>query len=188
MAPQSDGKPSSRSGPCQPATRHGVFDALDEPIDRTTASLEFSRVEEQYATRVGFGNDHGCLPARCSANRIGLVVAMKSVERHWEPGLAGLPLGPLTNGPVSDFAQRAVPSTEAGTDPIGEFAAHRAVGVVHADKAHDPLGPLGVGGTHRDSIADRVPTAGAVAFRCSTRSTSPPATAGMSRVTTGSHA
>ena len=71
---------------------------------------------------------------------------------------------PVVGGPIlSDIAQGTMPSTETGTDPIGEFAAHRAVGVVHADEANDPLEGCCVGGTHHDSIADRVPTMAVVA-------------------------
>ena len=141
---------------------HGVVDRLDELIDRTIASLEISRGEEQHVAGIGSGDDDRCLPARCRSNRVGLVVAMKGVERHRQPGLACLPLRSLADRSVSDFAQGTMPSTETGTDPIGEFAAHRAVGVIHADEAHDPLAGCRVGGAHHDSIADWVPSTAAV--------------------------
>ena len=59
---------------------------------------------------------------------------------------------------MGDLTQRAVPSTESGTDPIGQFAAQRAVGVVDADETYDSMRRRRVGGTHRYSIADRAPT------------------------------
>ena len=119
--------------------------AADCSIASTSRSIEPSHDsrssgrEQEHVACVGFGDDHGCLPAGCRANRVGLIVAVECVERHRQPGLAGLPLGSLSDGSVGDVAQRAVPPAETGTDPIRELAANGAVGVVHADEAHDPL-------------------------------------------------
>ena len=79
---------------------------------------------------VGFGDDHRRPPTGSAADRVGLIVSMVGVERHRQVCLARLPLGSLTDRSVGDLAQRAMPSTETGTDPVGEFAAQGAVGVV----------------------------------------------------------
>ena len=111
---------------------------------------------------IGLGDDHRCLSARGTADRVGLIVSMVGVERHRQVRLARLPLGSFTDRSVGDLAQRAMSSTETGADPIGEFAAQGAVGVVYAHQAHDLPGRCRVRGTHRDSIADRVPISATV--------------------------
>src|SRR3954468_5912469 len=46
-------------------------------------------------------------------------------------------------------------AAEAGADPICQLAPHGGVGVVHAHQADDLPARWCVGGTHRDSIAQR---------------------------------
>ena len=92
---------------------------------------------------------------RSSADAVGLVVAVEGVEWHRKPSLTLLPIRSLPNASVRDVAQCAVPSPEASTDPIGMFAAKRAVGVVDPDEPDDAVGECTTRQRHRNSIADR---------------------------------
>jgi hypothetical protein len=109
--------------------------------------------------RVGHRDHDRSLAVRGSPDAVGLVVAVEGFEWHREPSLRFLPLWSLPNGAVGDVAQCAVASPEAGTDPIGEFAAKRAVGVVDPDEPDDAVGGCIAGQRHRDSMADRAANA-----------------------------
>ena len=83
----------------------GLFDRGDEPIDRPVAGVEVFGVEQQHVPAVGFGDDHRRTTIGSSADYVGLVVAVKDVERERQPGLAGFPLGFGTDRSVGDLAQ-----------------------------------------------------------------------------------
>ena len=90
--------------------------------------------------RVGHHDHDRSMALRGSPDAVGLVVAVEGFEWHREPSLRFLPLRSLPNRAVGDVAQCAVASPEAGTDPIGKFAAKRAVGVVDPDEPDDAVG------------------------------------------------
>ena len=92
---------------------------------------------------------------RGSPGAVGLVVAVEGFEWHREPSLRFLPLRSLPNPAVGDVAQCAVASPEAGADPIGKFAAKRAVGVVDPDEPDNAVGGCIAGQRHPDSITYR---------------------------------
>jgi len=88
---------------------------------------------------LGFGHDHRCLTVCYSTNLMGLVIAVEGIERNRQPRATRVPFGPNPDGAVRDVAQRAMPTTKAGADPVGDLAAQRAVGVVYADQSDDAL-------------------------------------------------
>jgi len=127
-----------------------LLDRRDEQIDRAVARLEIAGGEKQHVPCGGLSDDHGYLPIRCCADLVRLIVAMEGVERHRETLPARFPFRSWSDRSVGDLAQRTMSSTETRTDPIGELAAHGAVGVVHADEAHDLPGRCYIGGAHRN--------------------------------------
>ena len=135
------------------------FYCIDHGLDRAVTGVEFLWCEEEYVSAGRLGYDNRCLAVGRNANVGGLVVAVVGVEGRRQLSLADLPLGALPDGAMRNVAQRAMSPTKPSTDPVGEFTAQGAIGVVDPDEPHDPLDRCRVGGGHRDSIADRAATA-----------------------------
>lgn len=76
-------------------------------------------------------------PASGSKNICGSVVAVKGVERHTKGALAFFPFGLHGEHSMSEIAQRAVRATEAGANPIRDFADQRGVCVIDTDVFDD---------------------------------------------------
>ncbi len=120
---------------CRPSRTSASSTATRRRSIEPGAGVECHRVEQHDEARRRLRDDNGnAIVARCTY-LVGLVVPMERLERHVETGDVGVPLRAATQHPVGDVAQRAVRSSQSGTDPVGHLAADGVVGVVHADQS-----------------------------------------------------
>jgi hypothetical protein len=121
----------------QSSSGNGGLDRAGELPDRSCALGKFFRSQEHNEAVVGLGQHDRNDAARRRGDFFRLIVAVVGIERDGKTLAAGLPFGSFPRQAVCDVAERAVRSTQAGSDPVGEFATQGPVGVVYADETED---------------------------------------------------
>ena len=126
--------------PPESVVRGGSGEGIGELFGRCLACSQVVGSQQQEEASVGVGHDCWEPWAEDVADTIWLVVAVIGVEWDREPRPTFLPVAAFANAAVGDVAQSAVGPSEAGTDPVGDFASQGALGVVDADEAADSGG------------------------------------------------
>ena len=119
----------------EPAAFRLGFDRGRERRRLGPASLKLLGPEQQLKIGPANQGDHTrCLLAARGRNLRRALIEVNSFERHRQRCALLFPFFLLAEGPVRDFAERAVGSPNPRSEPVAQFSGERSIGVVDANE------------------------------------------------------